>query len=53
MDGPNVNLAFRKKLFEDLEQNFGTTILDTGTCSLHIVSNAFLRVITEIKPTVD
>ena len=42
MDGPSVN----KKFYEDLKAELSESpsesgIIDTGTCGLHIVNNAF------------
>ncbi len=42
MDGPNVNLLFKKKLEKELKCKC-KNIIDTGTCPLHIASNAFLE----------
>lgn len=43
LDGPNVNIKFLRdiKEFIQLENNEETQILDTGTCSLHIVQGAY------------
>ena len=49
MDGPSVNKPFEKKLKACLEENFVTLILDIGTRSLHIVNNAFLEGLKELK----
>ena len=40
MDGSRVNLAFKSKLELDLEKH-KKTLVDVGTCPLHIASNAF------------
>ena len=40
MDGPSVNLAFKSKLELDLEKH-KKTLMDVGTCPLHVASNAF------------
>ena len=40
MDGPKVNLTFQRKLSKSLEKSY-TSFLDTGTCPLHNVHNAF------------
>ena len=49
MDGPSVSRYFEKKLKARLEENYTTQILDIGTCSLHIVNNAFLEGLKELK----
>ena len=49
MDGPCVNRSFEKKLKARLEEIYATQILDIGTCSLHIVNNAFLEGLKELK----
>ena len=43
MDVPSVNRSYEKKLKARLEENYVTQILDIGTCSIHIVNNAFLE----------
>ena len=48
MDGPSVKRSFEKKLKVRLEENYATQILDIGTCSLHIVNNAFLEGLKEL-----
>ena len=53
MDGPSVNRSFEKKLKARLEENYTTQILDIGTCSLHIVNNAFLEGLKELKNKVN
>ena len=49
IDGPSVNRSSEKKLKAHLEENYTTQILDIGTCSLHIVNNAFLEGLKELK----
>ena len=49
IDGPSVNRSSEKKLKAHLEENYTTQILDIGTCSLHIVNNAFLESLKELK----
>ena len=44
-----VYKSFEKKLKACLEEDFVTQILDIGTCSLHIVNNAFLEGLKELK----
>ena len=41
MDGPSVNLAFKSKLELDLEKH-KKTLMDVGTCSLHVASYVFI-----------
>lgn len=42
MDGPNVNLKLHSLLQNDLKENFGSqSLLDIGSCGLHIVHGAF------------
>ena len=53
MDGPSVNRSFEKKLKARLEENYATQILDIGTCSLHIVNNAFLEGLKELKRVIN
>ena len=43
MDGPNVNLLLFEKLEEDLNAEFDFKLLNTGTCGLHVLNNAFKR----------
>lgn len=40
MDGPAVNLSFYRQFTEDFKENYGRSLLDTGICSLHVVSGA-------------
>ena len=37
MDGPSVNLAFKRKLELDLEKH-KKTLMDVGTCPLYVAS---------------
>ena len=41
MDGPNVNWATFDKLTNDIESETGKSLLNVGSCGLHIVHNAF------------
>ncbi|XP_020905415.1 uncharacterized protein LOC110243629 [Exaiptasia diaphana] len=41
MDGPNVNLSFFKKLQEHRTEYNLPSLLDLGTCGLHIAHRAF------------
>ena len=40
MDGPSMSKLFGKKLADQLN-NDGTSFLNTGSCCLHMVPNAF------------
>lgn len=40
MDGPAVNLAFMESFLKDFESKFNKSLLETGVCSLHVVSGA-------------
>jgi hypothetical protein len=40
MDGPNVNLRFYKDFIQQYERQFERKILQTGVCSLHVLSGA-------------
>ena len=41
MDGPNVNLKLRKLVEEDIQRSSTLRLLETGTCGLHVLLNAF------------
>ena len=43
MDGPNVNLAFEKKLRQYFEDEMGSSFLSLGSCSPHSVHTAFRK----------
>ena len=49
--GSNLNKSFKSKLSEEL-QKVATHFLDVGTCSIHIVNNAFLEGIKYLKDNV-
>lgn len=52
MDGPNVNLKMKQDLIDEkavLNEGKGPKMLETGTCSLHVVSNAFKVSVKELK----
>ena len=40
MDGPNVNLAFHRNFINEYEDRYQKKLLQTGVCSLHVVSGA-------------
>ena len=42
-DGPNVSKAIKSKLNAKLQDNFKQKLVDTGSCQLHVVHNAFRR----------
>lgn len=48
MDGPVVNKSFEEKLRKALEDEYGTILIDIGTCSLHHMHNAFQKVLKKI-----
>jgi len=41
MDGPNVNWKFFDIIQRKLQDEFGSTVLNIGSCGLHIVHNSF------------
>ena len=41
MDGPNVNLKFHRLLQDQIERKHSTTLLDVGSCGLHVVHGAY------------
>ena len=41
MDGPNVNWAFYDKVCSEREENELSILLNTGSCGLHVLHNAF------------
>ena len=51
--GPNVNKSFKSKLAKELQKRGATHFLDAGTCSIHIVTNAFLEGIKCLKGNVN
>ena len=51
--GPNVNKSFKSKLAKELQKRVATHFLDVGTCSIHIVTNAFLEGIKCLKDNVN
>ena len=53
MDGPNVNLAFQKKLLTELGQLNGKTFLNLGACSLHPAHTAFRKGIKQLSVDLD
>ena len=38
MDGPNVNWAFHKLLQSKMHNEFGSQLLDIGSCGLHVIN---------------
>ena len=46
MDGLNVNLLFKIKLNEEF------SIIEVGTCPLHIVKNAFEKAVKALKESI-
>ena len=53
MDSPNVNLAFQNLLIIELKENYHTTLVDLGTCSLHSANNGFSKLVKEIDDIVE
>lgn len=43
MDGPNVNWKFFGKLKKKIDNDYGTSLINIGSCGLHIVHNIFKR----------
>ena len=52
INDPNVNKSFKSKLAEEPQKRGATHFLDVGTCSIHIVNNAFLEGIKYLKDNV-
>lgn len=48
MDGPNVNLSFKRKLESELVKK-NTKIIDVGSCPLHTAANGFLQVLKSLQ----
>lgn len=43
IDGPNVNLKFLRYIQDQVKESKGHNLIDIGTCSLHVIHNAFQR----------
>ncbi|GBO07377.1 hypothetical protein AVEN_70625-1 [Araneus ventricosus] len=41
MDGPNVNLKVLEMMMEELKNDLKTSLLNVGTCGLHVTHSAF------------
>ena len=41
MDGPNVNLKAHTEFQADLRRDFNISLLNIGSCGLHIVNGAY------------
>ena len=41
MDGPNVNWKFFKLISEKISLDYGTKLINIGSCGLHVVHNCF------------
>ena len=42
MDGPSVNIKFHEEVSEELNKSYnGKTLVNVGTCQLHIANNVF------------
>ena len=48
MDGPNTNLSLRKKVDNMLQEKSMATLLNIGTCYLHILHNALRKGLTKL-----
>lgn len=46
MDGPNVNWKFYKQIRTQLQEEYSTSLINIGSCGLHIVHNAFKAGVT-------
>ena len=53
MDSPSVDKSLEKKLIGRLQKDYQTTFLTLGSCTLHIVHNAFRKGITELGIDID
>ena len=53
IDGPSVNKSFEKKFIGRHEKDYQTTFLTLGSCTLHIVHNAFRKGIAELSIDID
>ena len=52
INDPNVNKSYKSKLAEEPQKRGATHFLDVGTCSIHIVNNAFVEGIKCLKDNV-
>ena len=52
MDGPSVNQSFLWLLLLELAEK-AYSFFNIGSCPLHIVKNAFKKVLTVLKPVID
>lgn len=43
MDGPNVNWKFFEDLQKKVANDYGNTLINIGSCGLHVVHNSFKR----------
>ena len=41
VDGPNVNWTFYNMVEQELKNDYSCTLLNTGSCGVHIVHGAF------------
>ena len=46
MDGSNVNWKFYKQIRIQLQEEYSTSLINIGSCGLHIVHNAFKAGVT-------
>jgi hypothetical protein len=52
MDGASVNLKFLRLLKEEAAKQH-TNVLDIASCVLHIINNAFRKLLDKLAPTLD
>ena len=43
IDGPSVKLKFYGELRKGVNADYGTTLINIGSCGLHVVRNIFKR----------
>ena len=53
MDDPNVNLAFKNLLIDDLKENHKTNFIYLGMCALYTATNTFGKLVKELSEIVD
>ncbi|GBN16550.1 hypothetical protein AVEN_227752-1 [Araneus ventricosus] len=53
MDGPSVNWKFFNLLNDKMQKEFATSLINVGSCSLHVVNNSFRHGETVSKWDID
>ncbi|GBN30223.1 hypothetical protein AVEN_264517-1 [Araneus ventricosus] len=53
MDGPNVNLKVLDMMMEEMKNDFNTSLLNVGTCGLHVMHIAFRGGCSGVFPEVE